>query len=147
MNKKLGRVLYSHVWVYFVVMAGFAAASFAMNQYLLAGIEAVATVVAVVTYILHKRSRNWEIQKFLAKLTDEQKALITKCVYNIISIRENYSDKTLSALYHKDKMPEDLRLAHSMLDEVIDKCYRSEPFLTNEDRLSVLFELYERLEG
>lgn len=83
----------------------------------------------------------------IPKLTDEQKALITKCVYNIISIRENYSDKTLSALYHKDKMPEDLRLAHSMLDEVIDKCYRSEPFLTNEDRLSVLFELYERLEG
>lgn len=80
-------------------------------------------------------------------LTDEQKALITKCVFNIISIRENHSGKTLSALYHKDRMPDDLRLAHSMLDEVIDKCYRSEPFLTYEDRLAVLFELYERLEG
>ena len=72
MNKKLGRVLYSHVWIYFVVMAGFAAASFAMDQYLLAGIEAAATVAAVVIYILHKRSRNWEIQQFLAKLTDAQ---------------------------------------------------------------------------
>lgn len=83
----------------------------------------------------------------IPKLTDEQKALITKCVYNIISIRENHSGKTLSELYHKDKMPDDLKLAHNMLDEVIDKCYRSEPFLTYEDRLTVLFDLYERLEG
>ena len=72
MNKKLGSVLYSHVWIYFVVMAGFAALSFAMKEYLLAGVEAVATIVSVTIYILHKRSRNWEIQQFLTKLTDTQ---------------------------------------------------------------------------
>ena len=39
MNRKLGRFLHSHVWIYFVMMLGFAAASFARRQYVLAGVE------------------------------------------------------------------------------------------------------------
>lgn len=80
-------------------------------------------------------------------LNSEQKRLIEKCVFNIVRVRETHSGETLASLYHKDRMPEDLRLAHNMLDEVIDKCYRNDPFLTNEDRLTTLFDLYERAEA
>jgi len=72
MNKKLGRLLYSHVWIYFVIMAAFAVATFARRQYALAGVELAVTAGAVLIYVLHKRSRNWEIQQFLSKLTDSQ---------------------------------------------------------------------------
>jgi len=72
MNKKLGRLLYSHVWIYFVMMAGFAIASLVMKQYILAGIELVLTIAAVFIYTTHKRNRHWEVQQFLNKLTDSQ---------------------------------------------------------------------------
>ena len=72
MNKKLGRLLYSHVWIYFVMMAGFAIASLVMKQYILAGIELLLTIVAVFIYATHKRNRHWEVQQFLNKLTDSQ---------------------------------------------------------------------------
>ena len=72
MNKKLGRLLYSHVWIYFVMMLGFAVASFILRQYILAGVELLLTVAAVFIYVTHKRSRRWEVQQFLTKLTDQQ---------------------------------------------------------------------------
>jgi len=72
MNKKLGRLLYSHVWIYFVMMAGFAIASLVLKQYILAGIELVLTIAAVFIYTTHKRNRHWEVQQFLNKLTDSQ---------------------------------------------------------------------------
>ena len=82
----------------------------------------------------------------LPPISAERKKVINKCVLNIIRIREEHSDLTLAQLYHKDKMPDDLKIAHSMLDEVVDKCYRDDPFLSADERLSVLFGLYEQLE-
>ena len=72
MNKKLGRVLHSHVWIYFVIMGGFALASAVLGQYILAAAEAGLTMVAIVIFLVHKRTRRWEIQQFVGKLTDAQ---------------------------------------------------------------------------
>ena len=72
MNKKLGRFLHSHVWIYFVMMLGFAVASFVLRQYILAGVELLLTVAAVLIYVTHKRNRHWEVQQFLNKMTDSQ---------------------------------------------------------------------------
>ena len=72
MNRKLGRLLHSHVWIYFVVMGCFAAATFVAKQYVLAGIETALTVAAVMVYLRHKRGRNWETQQFINRLTDAQ---------------------------------------------------------------------------
>ena len=72
MNKKLGRVLHSHVWIYFVIMGGFALASAFLGEYLLAAGEAALTMVAIVIFLMHKRTRHWEIQQFVGKLTDAQ---------------------------------------------------------------------------
>ncbi|MCF6333275.1 MAG: hypothetical protein L3J11_08320, partial [Draconibacterium sp.] len=55
------------------------------------------------------------------------------------------SDKTLAQLYDPDKMPNGLREAHRQNDEIIEKCYRSTPFKSDEERLEYLFKLYEKM--
>ena len=45
MNKKLGRLLWPGLWVFFVVMAGFAVAAAAMENYVLAAVEGGLTAV------------------------------------------------------------------------------------------------------
>jgi hypothetical protein len=38
-----------------------------------------------------------------------------------------------------------LREAHRQNDEIIEKCYRSTPFNSDEERLEYLFKLYEKM--
>ena len=42
-------------------------------------------------------------------------------------------------------MPSTLVRAHAELDRAVDRCYRSEPFHTDRDRVEHLLTLYERL--
>lgn len=80
-------------------------------------------------------------------INDEQKRLIRRCVNQVIAAREEEFDKTYAQMYKRGEMSENLRFAHSMLDVQIERCYRDEPFLDDEDRLDCLFELYEQIGG
>lgn len=51
----------------------------------------------------------------------------------------------MAQLYDPDKMPKGLREAHRQNDEIIEKCYRSTPFTSDEERLEYLFKLYEKM--
>ena len=42
-------------------------------------------------------------------------------------------------------MPEGLREAHRQNDLAIERCYRSRPFESDEERLEYLFKLYEKM--
>ena len=42
-------------------------------------------------------------------------------------------------------MPDGLREAHRQNDLIIEKCYRSTPFKSDEERLENLFKLYEKM--
>ena len=42
-------------------------------------------------------------------------------------------------------MPDDLRLAHQELDELVDSVYRKRGFDSDEERLSYLFAMYEQM--
>ena len=64
---------------------------------------------------------------------------------NILMARENHSELTLAQMYDPDKMPADLREAHNINDILVDKLYRSIPFPNDEERLKVLFDLYEKM--
>ena len=44
-----------------------------------------------------------------------------------------------------DKMPVGLREAHHQLDLAVERCYRTKPFETDEERLEYLFKLYEQM--
>jgi len=35
--------------------------------------------------------------------------------------------------------------AHMALDKAVDRCYRSKPFSSEQERLEFLFDLYEKL--
>ncbi|MBR4016650.1 MAG: DHH family phosphoesterase, partial [Oscillospiraceae bacterium] len=72
MNKRLGRLLNTQVWVYFVLMCGFVLGAFLLRQYFLAGIETLVLVVVFLVYIGQKRSLRRELQHFLSKVTDRQ---------------------------------------------------------------------------
>lgn len=78
-------------------------------------------------------------------ISDKQKKVIEHNVYNILGEREKRSEKTLAELYDPDKMPEGLRDAHRQNDLAVERCYRSKPFESDEERLEYLFKLYEQM--
>lgn len=78
-------------------------------------------------------------------ISHKQKDEITELVFAILDEREKHSQKTLAQLYDPDKMPEGLRKAHHALDVAIEKCYRTKPFESDEERLEYLFKMYEEM--
>ena len=79
------------------------------------------------------------------QISDKQKKELEQHVYNILAEREKHSEKTLAQLYDPDKMPEGLREAHHQNDLAVERCYRSRPFESDEERLEYLFKLYEQM--
>nr|WP_315160411.1 DNA methyltransferase [uncultured Flavobacterium sp.] len=78
-------------------------------------------------------------------ISQSQKEELEQCVFRILEERENHSEKTLAQMYDPDKMPEGLREAHRLNDLAVDRCYRSKPFESDEERLEYLFKLYEKM--
>ena len=79
------------------------------------------------------------------EINHEQKQELERNVYQVLSEREKHSEKTLAQLYDPDKMPNGLREAHHHLDLAVERCYRSKPFLNDDERLEYLFKLYEQM--
>ncbi|XWN36461.1 MAG: DNA methyltransferase [Balneola sp.] len=79
------------------------------------------------------------------KISQKRREEINQCAFRILEEREKHSDKTLAELYDPEEMPDLLLEAHLANDEVIEKCYRSRPFESDEERLEYLFKLYERM--
>ena len=75
-------------------------------------------------------------------ISQSQKEELEQCVFRILEERENHSEKTLAQLYDPEKMPDGLREAHRLNDLAIERCYRSKPFESDEERLEYLFKLY-----
>jgi len=78
-------------------------------------------------------------------ISESQKQELEKHVYRILEEREKHSEKTLAQLYDPDKMPEGLKEAHHQNDLAIERCYRSKPFESDEERLEYLFKMYEHM--
>lgn len=70
MNKKLGRLVDPTVGLYFVVLLVFAAASFLMNQPVLAAVEAGASGLLFLFYRLRKNHRSKELAAYIQSATD-----------------------------------------------------------------------------
>lgn len=78
-------------------------------------------------------------------ISEQRKEEITRSVFRIIEEREKHPEKTMAQLYDPDEMPDGLREAHRLNDIIIEKCYRSTPFSSDEERLEYLFKLYEKM--
>jgi len=78
-------------------------------------------------------------------ISQSQKEELEQCVFRILEERENHSEKTLAQLYDPEKMPKGLLEAHRLNDLAVERCYRSKPFESDEERLEYLFKLYEKM--
>lgn len=79
------------------------------------------------------------------QLNEEQKATISEAALGVILERERNSEKNLVELYNDETMPEGLRYAHKILDEVIERCYKPEGFFSDQERLDEMFMLYRSI--
>ena len=70
MNKKLGRLLWPGLWVFFVIMAGFAFAAAMMENYILAAVEGGLTALLGVYYVICRMYRRREIQQYVKTAFD-----------------------------------------------------------------------------
>ena len=77
------------------------------------------------------------------KLTAKNKADLTRCAEDILLAREAHFPATIADLYKPDAMPENLRHAHEMNDEVLERIYIGRRFKNDTERLEKLFELHE----
>ncbi|WP_299306951.1 DNA methyltransferase [uncultured Croceicoccus sp.] len=81
----------------------------------------------------------------LPKLTEQNKADLTRCAENILLAREAHFPATIADLYDPDAMPDNLRRAHEENDEVLERIYIGRRFRNDTERLEKLFELYTKM--
>jgi hypothetical protein len=94
------------------------------------------------------------------KLTEKNKADLTRCAENILLAREAHFPATIADLYKpgkrrgesaandresKNAMPENLRAAHDRNDEVLERIYIGRRFKNDTERLERLFEMYTKM--
>jgi hypothetical protein len=81
----------------------------------------------------------------IPKLTEQNKADLTRCAENILLTREAHFPATITDLYDPKAMPADLRRAHDENDEVLERIYIGRRFRNDTERLEKLFELYTKM--
>lgn len=81
----------------------------------------------------------------LRNLIDNEKTQLAISSREILLTRENHAGKTLAEMYDPDEMPDDLREAHHQNDILVDRLYRLKPYENDEERLTDLFALYEKM--
>ncbi|HHA5985102.1 TPA: class I SAM-dependent DNA methyltransferase [Staphylococcus aureus] len=80
----------------------------------------------------------------IKNLSIQRKNEISRVMLDILDIRE-YEGGSLANLYNKKSMPEILRKKHKELDGIVDRAYQQKPFNSDEERLSILLELYQNM--
>jgi type I restriction-modification system DNA methylase subunit len=81
----------------------------------------------------------------IPNISKQRNEELTQYTLAILDERSKYSEKTLAELYDPDKMPAGLKEAHRLNDMAVERCYRSTPFNSDEERLGYLFKLYEKM--
>ncbi|MFR9641723.1 MAG: DNA methyltransferase [Rikenellaceae bacterium] len=79
------------------------------------------------------------------KIKNDQREELERYAEEVLLTREDFPELTLAQLYDPEKMPQSLRDAHRALDLAVERCYRPEPFTSDEERLEHLFRLYEKM--
>lgn len=81
----------------------------------------------------------------ISSLREDEKELLSKSARRILLLRATHPEKNLADMYDPDKMPNDLREAHEENDHLVDQLYRKGGFTNDNDRLAMLFSLYEQM--
>jgi type II restriction/modification system DNA methylase subunit YeeA len=81
------------------------------------------------------------------KFSQEQKEKLENLAVELLTTREQFSDKSLSKLYDPDLMPEKLINAHKEIDEFVESLYQIKKGATEDEKLSVLLTKYKEMIG
>jgi hypothetical protein len=81
----------------------------------------------------------------IPRLTEKNKADLTRCAEDILLAREVHFPATIADLYDSDAMPTNLRVAHERNDEVLERIYIGRRFKNDTERLEKLFALYTEM--
>jgi type I restriction-modification system DNA methylase subunit len=76
--------------------------------------------------------------------TRVQQINIEKAAQKVLDVRALFPNNPLAELYDPLTMPIELVNAHNELDRAVDLAYRSQPFVSEANRMEFLFELYEK---
>lgn len=76
---------------------------------------------------------------------EAQTKAVEAAAQSVLDARAAHHTATLADLYDPATMPPDLVKSHAALDKAVDRCYRSEPFTSERERVEYLFALYEKL--
>ncbi|HRJ00663.1 MAG TPA: lactate dehydrogenase [Hyphomonas sp.] len=82
------------------------------------------------------------------KLTEKNKADLSRCAEDILLAREHYFPATIADMYDPDRMDEEfplVRQAHERNDETLERIYIGRRFKNDTERLEKLFDLYTRM--
>ena len=78
-------------------------------------------------------------------INETQKKELEKLAQEVLDVRDQHFDMTPGEMYNPESMPEDLKEVHHRLDLAVERCYRPEPFSSDEERLECLFMLYAKM--
>ena len=81
----------------------------------------------------------------IPRLTEKNKADLTRCAEDILLAREAHFPATIADLYDPKHMPENLHHAHERNDEVLERIYIGRRFKNDTERLEKLFDLYTKM--
>ena len=79
---------------------------------------------------------------FPMEVSETNKNKVIECSNKVLEVRKSFPGESLADLYSPQLMPPALINAHKDLDKAVDKCYRSEKFEDDMDRIKFLFDLY-----
>ena len=77
--------------------------------------------------------------------SEKRRAAVEAAAAKVLAVRAEYPESTLADLYDPLAMPAKLVKAHAALDRAVDRCYRTQPFASDRQRVEFLFALYEEL--
>lgn len=78
-------------------------------------------------------------------ISERLKEELNQAALRVLDVREYHSEMTPAEMYDPDAMPDDLRAAHAAVDQLVDSIYSKKPYETDEQRLSDLFVLFEKM--
>lgn len=78
-------------------------------------------------------------------LTKKQTADIEKTAQAVLDARKQFPDANLADLYDPNTMPVNLVKAHNQLDKAVDKAYKCKNGISEMERMTILFDMYEQL--
>jgi hypothetical protein len=78
-------------------------------------------------------------------VSDAKREAVEEAAQGVLDARAAHPGATLADLYDPLSMPSDLAKAHAKLDRAVDRCYRSQPFVSERNRVEYLFNLYQQL--